>query len=110
GELYALDHSAGIYRVAPGRDAITGDLPRRLSETGCVDHQQGDRAPAWALDYAVQVPFWSDGADKHRWLKVPDDEPIVLEDDGQVRLPIGSVLVKTFRLDDRPVETRLLVR
>jgi uncharacterized repeat protein (TIGR03806 family) len=110
GEVYALDYTAGIYRVAPAAGAIVGDLPRHLAQTGCVDHEHAQRAPSWALEYAVNVPFWSDGADKDRWLAVPDDSTIDIAADGRVVLPVGSVLVKTFRLDDRPIETRLFVR
>jgi uncharacterized repeat protein (TIGR03806 family) len=110
GELYALDYAAGIYRIAPSDDAIRGDVPGVLSRTGCVDHERHDRAPPWGIAYDVNVPFWSDGADKDRWLSVPEGATVDVDDEGHVVLPPGSVLVKTFRLDDRPIETRLLVR
>ena len=88
------------------------------------------RAPASGLiPYAVASPLWSDGAEKERYLALPEGGRIAWkscrqrpaacadaasggtpEDDGHLELPVGSVLVKTFLLGGRRIETRLLVR
>ena len=103
--------------------------PRLLSQTGCVD-AVNPRAPAPGLiPYTVASPLWSDGAEKERYLALPDGERIRIkdcrarpqscapvaaggtpEDDGHLELPVGSVLVKTFLLGGRRLETRLLAR
>src|SRR5690606_2998852 len=52
--------------------------------------------------------FWSDGADKERWFALPNGENISVGDYQDWDFPIGSVLMKHFRLNDELIETRLL--
>jgi uncharacterized repeat protein (TIGR03806 family) len=56
------------------------------------------------------MPLWSDGATKERWLALPDGAKIMIKPDGDFDLPPGSVTIKTFRMEGRPIETRFLVR
>jgi uncharacterized repeat protein (TIGR03806 family) len=58
----------------------------------------------------VNAPLWSDGAEKDRWLAIPDGTTIGVKEDGDFDLPIGSVLMKTFTLGGNTIETRLFVR
>lgn len=100
-----------------------------LSQTGCVDPSDPKRPAAGLIPYSVGSPLWSDGADKERFLALPEGQTITFkdcsrdpvacgdkasggtsEDDGHLDLPVGSVLVKTFKLGGRRIETRLLVR
>jgi uncharacterized repeat protein (TIGR03806 family) len=85
-------------------------LPRRLSETGCFEATDPTRALPALIPYAVNVPLWSDGAEKERWLALPDAGRITVQPDGDWELPPGTVLIKTFRLGGRRVETRFFVR
>jgi uncharacterized repeat protein (TIGR03806 family) len=62
------------------------------------------------VPYAPNAPFWSDGASKQRWLAIPDGTQIGQASDGSFVFPPGSVLVKSFSLGAKPVETRLLFR
>ena len=62
------------------------------------------------IPYGVAHPFWSDGAEKERWLALPDGLSPTVESDGTLTLPVGSVVVKHFDLDGERVETRLMVR
>jgi uncharacterized repeat protein (TIGR03806 family) len=62
------------------------------------------------IAYDVNVPLYSDGAAKHRFLALPDGSAMDVEASGHLRMPAGSVLVKLFELGGVPVETRLLVR
>lgn len=110
GELYALDYEGGIYAVRPAEPGDGPGLQAMLSETGCLDVADPTRAPAKALAYELNVPFWSDGADKRRWMFLPDEQTIAVRSDGDWDLPPGSVVVKSFFLADAPVETRLFVR
>ena len=110
GELYGLDYGGGIWQLAPNPDAgADNELPASLRETGCVDADDLNQPPSSALPYAIHVPFWSDDADKTRWLHLPAGGRIDIEPDGDWSLPPGSVVVKHFRRGDRPIETRLLV-
>jgi hypothetical protein len=69
------------------------------------------------IPYTVNVPLWSDGAAKDRFLVLPDKGKVVFKEHDQWAFPVGTVLVKTFLLNtdlDKPeemrrLETRLLV-
>jgi hypothetical protein len=80
---------------------------------------------AGLIPYAPNVPLWSDGALKTRYLGVPNDggaitpdEQIAFASTGYWTFPAGTVFVKTFQLNTdtsnsnvlRRLETRLLVR
>ena len=110
GEVYAVDYlGGGLYRVDAAEAPREDDFPTRLSETGCVDPDDPSAPSSGAIPYGVRAPLWSDGAEKDRWFAIPDDETLDIDADGRLQLPPGSVAVKTFRRDDRPVETRLFV-
>jgi uncharacterized repeat protein (TIGR03806 family) len=110
GELYGLDYGGGIWKLELNLQAgDASELPSSLSATGCVDVDDPSKPAASTLRYEINVPFWSDGANKERWLHLPEQANITVEADGDWSLPPGSVVVKLFRLGDRPVETRLLV-
>lgn len=111
GELYAIDLNGALYKLAPTPEAGTGRaIPARLSETGCVDVADPSHPAPFLVPYEVASPLWSDGAEKERAFVVPDGKVIGVREDGDLDLPVGSVVVKVFRLGGRPVETRLLVR
>jgi uncharacterized repeat protein (TIGR03806 family) len=64
---------------------------------------------AGLVGYSVNAPFWSDGADKERYLALPDGTWMTADATGRIAFPPGAVLVKTMRLAGQPVETRLLM-
>jgi uncharacterized repeat protein (TIGR03806 family) len=74
------------------------------------------RVPSKALiPYDLIVAFWSDGAEKSRWIAVPSGK-IAFSRTGEWHFPRGTVFVKNFDLPDganptrkRRLETRLLV-
>lgn len=94
-----------------------GVLPPRLSQTGAFKDVRTMTPAAGLIPYDVIVPFWSDGAEKARWISVPDHGSIHFTPTGEWRFPKGTVFVKTFELatnEARPshlrrLETRLLV-
>lgn len=111
GEVYLLTHSNGrFYRLDPLPGQPADPFPQRLSETGCFEPADPWRPVPAMIPYAVGHPFWSDGADKHRWLAIPDGQTISVGADGDWELPIGSVLAKHFERDGQRIETRLYVR
>jgi uncharacterized repeat protein (TIGR03806 family) len=103
-------------------NAEPGDFPTNLADTGCVDPQDASKPAAGLIPYDVNVPLWSDGADKERYLALPDGATITragncdgltaseCETVGDFDLPIGSVLMKVFRRNGVLLETRLLMR
>src|SRR5262249_17637355 len=62
------------------------------------------------IPYSVNAPLWSDGADKERFIALPGTSHIEFTTQNGWNFPEGSVLVKTFSLDRRRIETRLLTK
>jgi glucose/arabinose dehydrogenase len=111
GELYFTDIGGGrIYQLVASTSRLDDGFPRTLSETGCVTFTpDGQPVPAGgAVPYDVRMPLWSDGAEKLRFVNVAGTRASV-RDDGDLDFPVGTVLLKFFRLGDALVEGRLLV-
>lgn len=99
----------GVYRVVADDESTSG-FPRLLSETGCVDPEEPTRFREGLVTFAPTAELWSDGAEKSRALSIPDGTAIGVGADGDLELPVGSVLVKHFGYEGRLHETRLLMR
>jgi uncharacterized repeat protein (TIGR03806 family) len=110
GELYVIGFYGDIHRIEPASPSPPDPFPTLLSQTGCVDPTDATQPAPGLIPYGVNAPFWSDGADKSRAFAIPDGTTIDVGADGDLSLPIGSVVVKTFSLAGQRVETRLLVR
>ena len=99
-------------------DRAEGILPRRLSQTGAFKDTRRLVPDGALIPYDLNVAFWSDGADKSRWVAVPGGGRIRFAPTGEWAFPNGTVFVKHFDLatnEARPqarrrLETRLLVR
>ena len=110
-ELYVLDYSGGrIFELTAAAPPGPDNFPKMLSATGCVDPQDAKKPAAGLIPYDVNAALWSDGAEKSRWLAIPDGATIHVGVDGDWDLPNGSVLMKEFRLGAKRIETRLLMR
>jgi uncharacterized repeat protein (TIGR03806 family) len=115
GELYVVDLASGDLHRIVGGSGGSGGTPGQtpvaslLSATGCVDPQNPASPASGLIPYQVAAPFWSDGADKLRWLALPDGGTISVQSDGDFSFPIGTVLMKHFRLGAELVETRLFM-
>ena len=56
------------------------------------------------------MPLWSDGAAKQRGMALPPGKTIRVNADGDFDLPPGSVLIKTFVVENKLMEMRLFMR
>ncbi|HEY6877197.1 MAG TPA: PQQ-dependent sugar dehydrogenase [Polyangiales bacterium] len=110
GELYAVAINGQIYKLVSAGAQQPSTFPDRLSETGCFDARNPTQPAPSLIPYGVNSPLWSDGAEKERHLSLPDGTTIGIGADGDFDLPIGSVVAKSFKVDGKFVETRLLVR
>jgi uncharacterized repeat protein (TIGR03806 family) len=113
GEIYALDYrSGGVFRLERAAAVPTDAamLPTRLSETGCFEDVAARKLAAGVVSYSVNAPLWSDGAAKERGLALPPGARGLYTETGAWSLPVGTALIKTFLLGERPVETRFLLR
>ena len=94
-----------------------GAMPSLLSQTGAFKDTRTLTPADGLIPYDVRISFWSDGAQKLRWVSVPN-EKIGFAPTGEWTFPNGVVFVKTFELPvdesntavKRRLETRLLVR
>jgi len=129
GSFYA---PYGISQASPlppylNMPASASDIvPPVLSQTGAFSDTLNLIPADGLIPYNVNVPLWSDGAAKSRWMAVPSPAtsgssevtgPIGFSPSGSWSFPLGTVLVKNFELNVdqrdpgimRRLETRLLV-
>lgn len=111
-ELYLLNYSGSagqqVYRFIDNSAGGGVSAPEQLSETGCVNPTDPSQPSTGMIPYDINALFWSDGADKERWMALPNGENITVADYQDWEFPVGSVLMKHFRLNNELIETRLL--
>ncbi len=116
GELYILHFNGDIQRVEA--DDNSNNAPPTLSATGCYADVANRELIAAAVPYDLQVPFWSDGADKRRYFVLPGTSTITATVSEEWTFPVGTILIKEFELQEVagnansivPIETRFLVQ
>ena len=97
-----------------------GEAPRNLSELRLFRGNGATQEPAEGVfPYTVTSPLFSDYTAKYRFIRLPPGARITYSPRGVWRLPVGTVLVKTFAyLNDardgsrgqRLLETRVLIK
>ncbi len=100
-----------------------GAIPKLLSETGAFADLRNLTPNPRLIPYDLNVPFWSDGAEKARWIAPPYrdgtlPEKIDFAATGEWKFPAGTIFVKHFELPTnelqptlrRRLETRFIVR
>jgi uncharacterized repeat protein (TIGR03806 family) len=111
GELFAIGQgSAGqqIFKMQATAGSVQpGTMATKLSETGCVNPTAPTQAANGMIPYVVKSALWSDGAEKQRYLSLPNNTQIMLAANGDFNFPIGSVLMKHFKFGEKFIETRL---
>jgi uncharacterized repeat protein (TIGR03806 family) len=118
GELYLCEYENGrILKVVETGGGGGGPFPQTLSATGIFANLQTLAPNPGIVPYDVNVPLWSDDAMKDRLIALPGNETIDWSQDGAWEFPLGTCLVKTFRLPTTVgdpgtavrLETRVLV-
>ena len=113
---YGLDARIAAHPYLNMPATADGKIPQLLSQTGAFKDTR-NLVPSDALiPYDVGVAFWSDGAQKPRYIAVPKGK-IKFSPTGEWTFPAGTVFVKTFELPtdaqdpsvQRRLETRLLM-
>jgi uncharacterized repeat protein (TIGR03806 family) len=110
GELYVVNYGGGLYKLVQTGGVGADTVPDLLSETGCTSPSSVTQPNAGLIPYEPNAEFWSDGATKGRWIGLPDGATVSIRSDGDFDFPNGTVLVKSFRLQGKLVETRLFMR
>lgn len=116
GELRLLtfDQPSVLKLVSANSNIPAQAFPTRLSETGCYADMASGRLAESVIPYYVNMPFWSDEAEKERAFALPSGSKMSFREAGLgFDMPRDTVLVKTFYLspNDGPrkrFETRLM--
>ena len=118
GDVLIADLDGGrVLRLVPGSSAGQ-PLPPNLAETGAFERLDTLTPVVGVVPYEVNLPFWSDGAEKRRWFHIPGTNRVTFAANGAWATPPGTVWVKHFELPLGPLasdrrqrlETRFLVR
>lgn len=111
GELY-LGHARAMTPLAilTRPTGQTPDPPSLLSQTGAFDDLEHLVPSAGWLPYAINQPFWSDGAVKQRWIALPVGAQVQFSERDNWGYPIGTVLMKHFELPVNEADPSITVR
>ncbi len=115
-----VNGAAQISRLKPAGPPGGGtwQYPPLLSQTGVFTNLPALTPAPSMIPYDVNMPLWSAGLAKKRWVMIPNDgvantaaERITYSSSGTWQLPVGSVFVKHFARPDngKPLETRIMV-
>ena len=110
----ALGHATVIGPSMVNDAAITGaTFPKSLSEFGFFDNAARQKPDDFVFPYALNTPLWSDGADKLRFVYVPEGTQLTADGENLLKFPVGAAIIKTFAFgegaDRRLIETRVLL-
>jgi hypothetical protein len=91
----------------PGCEPTDG-APTDLRCTGLYADFGSKTLSPRARAFAPAVTFWSDGAEKERWVDLPDGAQIDSASMDDWKYPVGTKVWKQFRVAGRLVETRFM--
>lgn len=116
GDVLICDQNDDVLKSLVTVSNLSG--PTTLSGTGAFTNLSTLTPHAGILPYEINVPFWSDNAQKTRWFSVPNtNQTMTFNPEGNWQFPTGSVWIKHFDLETnttthatRRLETRFIVR
>lgn len=83
-------------------------LPTTLAETGLYEEGSLTQLAEGVEPFTPRYALWSDGADKQRYLLLPEGESIDTSDMDDWLFPVGTKVWKEFSQAGTKLETRLL--
>ena len=90
---------------------VTDTVPALLSQAGLYSDISQKTIHSSVRSFKPRFQLWSDGADKNRWVYLPECNPIIdTTDMNDWSLPVGTRLFKEFSLNGVLLETRLIER
>jgi uncharacterized repeat protein (TIGR03806 family) len=97
-------------------DAIRGEaFPARLSDFAFFTQARAQMPSAGVYPYTLNTPLWSDGAEKLRFIYLPQGTQLAADGEGLLEFPVGAAIIKTFTFgsgqpeERRLIETRVLL-
>lgn len=113
GAGQAAQAASAAEATAVNDDAVRTGIPRDLAEFGFFADAPGQVPAARVVPYRLNTPLYSDGADKLRFLYLPEGARMTAAGDGLPEIPVGAALIKTFAFGEgegrRLIETRVLL-
>lgn len=119
GDILAANINTGRIRRLIETSSVGTPPPALLSQTGAFSNLTTLTPHAGIVPYDINVPFWSDHANKSRWFSIPDiADDVAFDRDATWGAPPGTVWIKHFDLETNrgnaatriPIETRFIVR
>lgn len=110
----ALGHATVIDEPAVNDLAVTGaGFPQKLSNFRFFADGARQSPNTGVTPYALNTPLWSDGAEKLRFIYLPEGTQLAAAGDGLLKFPVGAAIIKTFAFGEgearRLIETRVLL-
>ena len=109
-----VSQTAARAPMAVNNAAVLDGAPRNLSEFGFFTDLPGQKGAERVTAYELNTPLYSDGADKLRFIYLPEGETVEAAGEGLLQFPVGTAIIKTFAFgegaDRKLIETRLLLR
>lgn len=110
----ALAHATVLVPSLVNDAAIRGEaFPAKLSDFGFFKDGAGQVPQDFVYPYALNTPLWSDGAEKLRFIYLPDGMQATADGEGLLQFPVGAAIIKTFAFGSgagrRLIETRVLL-
>ncbi|WP_370189379.1 SO2930 family diheme c-type cytochrome [Qipengyuania sp.] len=94
-------------------EAVLQGMPRLLSDYGFFNSLSAQTPNIGVTPYRLNTPLFSDGADKHRFVYLPEGTRMAAQGEGLLDIPVGGALIKTFAFQvdgkRRLIETRVLL-
>jgi hypothetical protein len=88
-------------------EAQQDKTPLKLACAGLYSDIKSKKLAKDVLPYAPAYKFWSDGAEKFRYLQLPKGEQIDTSNPRGWKFPVGTQIWKEFRQNGQRAETRL---
>lgn len=111
GDVYVLDIGGGrIRHFESAGGTLNDNVADSLADTGCFDAADPATPTGGLIPYQPVAQFWSDGADKARWVALPNGTTINATGGANWTFPNGTVIAKHFELGSQLIETRLFMR
>jgi hypothetical protein len=108
GDVAVADAAGDVAADAPVGCDADPDMPGDLSCTGLYSDWATKTISPGAVPYTPGLVFWSDGAEKSRWIQLPAGSKIDTSDMDDWVFPTGTKIWKQFSLAGQVVETRLI--
>ncbi|MDB6027176.1 MAG: glucose sorbosone dehydrogenase [Verrucomicrobiales bacterium] len=117
GDILLASDGTSLQRITKIAATNSVAIPALLSQTGAFSDLTNLTTVPGIVPYEINVPFWSDNAEKKRWYMIPDGQQIGFQRDENWHFPVGTTWVKHFDLEmvtgnpasKRKIETRFLV-